>query len=77
MQVKLAFMDDRRKKEAFDERERVSREARVNAPLPGHSDEPTAPVRQMPGSGHSLTGEAVTAVGAPPPYESHDMEDSD
>jgi hypothetical protein len=81
--VKLAFMDDRKSKSLFDERDKQARARReaVNAELarspglPSLESGPAVPNRRMPGSGHMLTGEEPpTNAGeeeeqSPPPYK--------
>ncbi len=59
VQVKLAFIDDRKSKIEADEREKVLREARLAAAAtrgsePSTSPEPSRSKQVMPGSGHVL-----------------------
>lgn len=74
MQVKLAYMDDRKTKQLHDERDKERRAARAaalaqqealreSAPIPRESS--PSPTRGMPGSGHTLGMTNDT----PPPYD--------
>ncbi|KAH0840149.1 hypothetical protein J3R83DRAFT_1130 [Lanmaoa asiatica] len=73
--VKLAFLDDRKNKMMYDERDRALREAReaaresqsTSAAL-ASPDQSSSP---MPGLGHTLT-DCDPGVDQPPPYPYHD-----
>lgn len=59
IQIKLAFLDDRKTKMMRDRREREGREARAAAQQavqasPIGSPTPSSPGRDMPGVGHNL-----------------------
>ena len=71
-QVKLAFLDDRKRKMMRDERERELREARESAqsasaplaPSPSQDETPSS----MPGLGYTLATVDNPDVDQPPPY---------
>jgi hypothetical protein len=69
--VKLAFLDDRRRKMMHDKRERELREAREStrgAHSPSVALAPSPPPATMPGPGHTLVAVDNPDVDEPPPY---------
>ncbi|KAL0564255.1 hypothetical protein V5O48_017798 [Marasmius crinis-equi] len=86
IQVKLAFMDDRRAKSELDEREKVLREAR--AASGARQEEQPRQRRQQPDADEaedetenpisiasSMPGAGHTLRGSPPPYTNQDVDD--
>jgi hypothetical protein len=79
VQIKLAFLDDRKTKMLRDQRDRETREARMAAAAreaEASSLSPaSSPIRNMPGTGHTLvTLRSDVTMDSPPGYHEDDDE---
>jgi hypothetical protein len=80
VQIKLAFLDDRKTKMLRDQRDRETREARVAAAARREAEASSlspasSPIRDMPGTGHSLvTLRSDVTMDSPPGYHEDDDE---